>query len=188
METDLTLSRILAHLGLSLVPWLIVMLAGGGIGYLLAILFRRWFQGHPRAFDLMVFLPWRSIAVLIALVAINTPFTIWNFGLDPLSTSVTIGVALSVLFVPWITSIFLYSEYPISTRRKVLSLVRTFTILSIVLPVFLQAGVGYFIYQVSFNLDTPNMILGYEVVGAMMLGVDLIVGLVQYVLGRSRPA
>jgi len=126
--------------------------------------------------------------MLIALVAINAPFTVWNFGLGPLSTSITIGVALSVLFVPWITSIFLYSEYPVSTRRKVLSLVRTFAILSVVLPVFLQAGVGYFIYQVSFNLDPPNMILGYEVVGAMMLGVDLVIGLVQYMLDRSQPA
>jgi hypothetical protein len=183
VETDLTGSRILVHLGISLVPWLIVMLAGGGLGYLVATLLRRWFQGHPRALDRMVLLPWRSIAILIALVMVNTPLMMWYFGLGTLSASIATGVALSVLFVPWMTSAFLHLWYPASPFRKIGSIVRTSAILAIVLPVFLQMGVGYFIYQTS---GTPEMTLGYEVVGAMMVGVDLISGILLLFIKKGK--
>ena len=46
METDLSLSMILQHLEVSLIPWLIVMVVGGGLGYFFAILLRKWFQDH----------------------------------------------------------------------------------------------------------------------------------------------
>ena len=36
METDLSLSMILQHLEVSLIPWLIVMVVGGGLGYFFA--------------------------------------------------------------------------------------------------------------------------------------------------------
>lgn len=184
METNLTVALILAHLGASFVPWIIVMLAGGGLGYLLATLLRRWFQGHPRALDLMVLLPWRSIAMWIALVMIDTPWMIWVFGLGTRSTIIAIGMALAALFVPWMTSAFLHGWYPASPLRQIGSVVRTSAILAIVLPVFLQAGMGYFIDRVSFDLDTSKMILGYEVLGMMMVGVDLIGGILLLIKGR----
>lgn len=183
METDLTVSHILVHLGISLVPWGIVTLAGGGLGYLAAILLRRWFQGHPHALEASVLLPWRSIAILIALVMVNTPLMIWYFGLGTLSASIATGVALGVLFVPWITSAFLHSWYPTSPPRKIGAIVRTSAILAIVLPVFLQMGVGYFIYQTS---GTPEMIVGYEVVAVMMVGVDLIGGILLLFIKKGK--
>jgi len=186
MDANLTLSLIWEHLGVSLIPWLIIMLVGGGLGYLFATLFRHWFRGHPRSFHLIVLLPWRSISILIALVVVNTPLMVWNFGLGTLSASLAIGVALSVLFIPWITSTLLYSWLPINMLGKVFSIVRTSIILSLVLPVFLQTGVGYFIYQVSFAQDLSKMTLGYEVVGAMLLGADLLIGVIQYTLAHSR--
>jgi hypothetical protein len=187
VETDLTVSLILVHLGISLVPWIIVMLAGGGLAYLLATLLRRWFQGHPRALELMVLLPWRSIASLIALVMINTSLMMWYFGFGTLSASVSTGVALSVLFVPWITSAFLHSWYPTSLFRKIGSIVRTFAILAIVLPVFLQMGMGHFIYQASYDPDMDSkIILGYEVVGALMVGVDLIGGILLLFIKKGK--
>ena len=189
METNLTFPLILEHLGVSLIPWLIVMPAGGGFGYLLAVLFLRWFKGRQRAFDLMALLPWRSIAIFIALVVINTPFMVWKFGIGLLAPSLSIGVALFVLFVPFIAHTLLNSWHPISAREKVVSIVRTFAILSLALSVFLQTtGMGYLIYRVSSELDFPKLILGYEVIGVMLLGADLIIGLIQYALTHSRTA
>jgi hypothetical protein len=187
METNLTFPLLLAYLGISLIPWLIVMLAGGGFGYLLAVLFLRWFKGHQRAFDLMVLLPWRSIAIFIALVVINTPLMVWKFGIGLLSPSLSTGVALFVLFVPFIAHMLLNSWHPISAHGKVVSIVRTFAILSLALSVFLQTtGMGYFIYRASSELDFSKLILGYEVVGVMLLGADLLIGLIQNALTHSR--
>jgi hypothetical protein len=184
VETNLTISHILTHLGSSFVPWLVVMTAGGGLGYLFAALLHRWFQGHPRALEFSVLLPWRSIAILIALVMVNTPLMMWYFGLGTGSTIIAIGTALSALFIPWMTSAFLHLWYPdASPFRKIGSIVRTFAILAIVFPVFLQIGVGYFIYQIS---GTPEMILGYGVVGALMVGVDLIGGILLLLIKKGK--
>jgi hypothetical protein len=185
METNLTFPLLLAYLGISLIPWLIVMLAGGGLGYLLAVLSQRWFKGHQRAFDLMALLPWRSITIFIALVVINTPLMVWKFGIGLLAPSLSIGVALFVLFVPFIAHTLLNLWHPISAHGKVVSIVRTFAILSLALSAFLQTtGMGYFIYRVSSELDFPKLILGYEVVGVILLGTDLIIGLIQYALNH----
>jgi len=185
METDLTLSMILQHLEVSLIPWLIVMVVGGGLGYFFAILFRKWFQDHQRVLNLLVLLPWRSVAIWIALVVIYSPLMVWQFGLGTIAGSVAVGVALSSLMIPWITTTLVRSWVPLSTIGKILSIVRLSAILSIALPVFLNIGMGYFISQGSFDLEIQKMTLGYEVVGAMLLGTDIVLGIIQFALSDT---
>ena len=185
METDLSLSMILQHLEVSLIPWLIVMVVGGGLGYFFAILFRKWFQDHKRVLNLLVLLPWRSVAIWIALVVIYSPLMVWQFGLGTIAGSVAVGVALSSLMIPWITTTLVRSWVPLSTIGKILSIVRLSAILSIALPVFLNIGMGYFISRVSFDLEIQKMTLGYEVVGAMLLGTDIVLGIIQFALSDT---
>ena len=185
METDLTLSMILQHLEVSLIPWLIVMVVGGGLGYFFAILFRKWFQDHQRVLNLLVLLPWRSVAIWIALVVIYSPLMVWQFGLGTIAGSVAVGVALSSLMIPWITTTLVRSWVPLSTIGKILSIVRLSAILSIALPVFLNIGMGYFISRGSFDLEIQKMTLGYEVVGAMLLGTDIVLGIIQFALSDT---
>ena len=185
METDLTLSMILQHLEVSLIPWLIVMVVAGGLGYVFAILLRKWFQGHQRVLNLLVLLPWRSVAIWIALVVIYSPLMVWQFGLGTIAGSVAVGVALSSLIIPWITTTLVRSWVPLSTIGKILSIVRLSAILSIALPVFLNIGMGYFISRGSFDLEIQKMTLGYEVVGAMLLGTDIVLGIIQFALSDT---
>lgn len=185
METDLSLSMILQHLEVSLIPWLIVMVVGGGLGYFFAILFRKWFQDHQRVLNLLVLLPWRSVAIWIALVVIYSPLMVWQFGLGTIAGSVAVGVALSSLMIPWITTTLVRSWVPLSTIGKILSIVRLSAILSIALPVFLNIGMGYFISRGSFDLEIQKMTLGYEVVGAMLLGTDIVLGIIQFALSDT---
>ena len=185
METDLTLSMILQHLEVSLIPWLIVMVVAGGLGYVFAILLRKWFQGHQRVLNLLVLLPWRSVAIWIALVVIYSPLMVWQFGLGTIAGSVAVGVALSSLMIPWITTTLVRSWVPLSTIGKILSIVRLSAILSIALPVFLNIGMGYFISRGSFDLEIQKMTLGYEVVGAMLLGTDIVLGIIQFALSDT---
>lgn len=183
METNLTGLNILEYVGVSLIPWVIALIIGGGLGYLFAILFRGWFKRHPRVINLIMLLPWRSITIFICLVIAHSPFLVWNFGIGSLTAGIGIGMALFVLFVPWVTHTYLNSWYPANMRVKFISLVRTFTILSLAIPVLFQtAGMGYLINKAISVLDVPSVRLGYSVVGVMMLGADLIFGLIQFAL------
>ena len=187
MGLELTLPLFLSTLLVSLIPWLIVILVSGGLGYPFAILLRRWFQSHPWGLNYLVLLPWRSVAAWIALVVIQTPLIIWQFGLGQISTGIAVGIALSVLILPWMTSTIIRSWYPLSLLPKVLSIFRMSAILSIVLSVLLYAGVGYFLYHASWNSDFHKMITAYQVVGALLLGLDLLFGLIQFGLSYPRP-
>lgn len=186
MEPSLTLQLILQHLSVSLIPWLIIMVIGGGLGYGFSFLIHRWLYDHKWLLNILVFLPWRSVIIWIALVAIHSPLMIWQFGLGPISASVAIGIALCVFIIPSITVILLQSLYPPSSLGKIMSIARTSAILSIALVVLLDTGMGYYILRVSSSLGFQKIILAYLVVGAMMLGIDLVLGFIQIAVLSSQ--
>ena len=187
MDANLTLSLIWEHLGVSLIPWLIFMLVGGGLGYLFATLFRHWFQGHPRSFHLIVLLPWRSIVILTTLVVVNTPLMIWNFGLGTLSASLAIGVALRVLIHSLdyeYTPLFMAShQYAWKGIFGCSNIHYSFSGLSCLSANW--SGI-FHLPGILCARSLSKMTLGYEMVGAMLLGTDLLIGVIQYTLAHSR--
>ena len=180
MGPDLTLQMILQHLSVALIPWLIMMPFAGGLGYALAGLIRRQVSAHRWILKTLAFLPWRAVAIWIALVDINSFLLIWWLGLGTLSASVTVAIALGLLITPLVTLTLLQAWYPPSLIERIMSVARTSAVLSIALVVILlTSGMGYYINQVSAALDIQKMIIAYGVVAAMLLGVDLIFGLIQ---------
>ena len=180
MEPDLTLQLILQHLSVALIPWLIMMPFAGWLGYALAGLIHRQVSAHTRVLKTLVFLPWRAVMIWIALVDINSSLLIWWFGLGTLSASVAIAIALGLLITPLVTLTLLQAWYPPSLIERIMSVARTSAVLSIALVVILlTSGMGYYINQVSAALDIQKMIIAYGAVAAMLLGVDLIFGLIQ---------
>lgn len=181
MDLELNLSLNLYHLLVSLIPWGIATVVGGGLGYVLAVLLRRWFQNHPHGINYLVLLPWRSIVIWVAHVLIYSPsFLIWQFGLGPFSTGLTVGIVLSLLIIPTSVRVFMRSIFPPNLKEDAISIVRLAAILSIVLTVFLNDGVGYYLNRASSTNDFQKMGLGYEIVGVMLLGIDLLFGLIQF--------
>lgn len=188
MEPELTLQLILQHLIVSLVPWSVAMLVAGGLGYAFASSIRRWGSSHTARIRFLEFLPWRSVSVWIALINIYSPLSVWQLGIGVISAGVAIGVTLSLFIIVWTTFTLLQTWYPNTILEKILSIARLSAITSIALAVFLSAGMGYYISQVTSANDVQKMFLGYAVVGAMMLGVDILFGLVEHViLVRANP-
>ena len=189
-ELTLTLPMVLQHLQVALIPWFIVILMGGGLNYQLSGPLRSWVNHHPRATRFLTLIPWRSATIWAALVVIQSPWFTFSFGLGTFSASISLGIALGLLILPWLVSASLHSSNQASTyekgfsnpkaiqRESLLNMVRLSAILSIVLVVFLQAGMGYFIWRSSAANDFAKMIQGYEVVGLMMLVVDFIFGVI----------
>jgi hypothetical protein len=183
MGPDLTLQLILQHFSVALIPWLIMMPAGAGLGYALAGLIRRQISAHTWILKTLVFLPWRAVAIWIALVDINSFLLIWWLGLGILSASVTVAIALGLLITPLVTLTLLQAWYPPSLSERIMSVARTSAVFSIALVVILlTSGMGYYINQVSAALDIQKMIIAYGVVAAMLLGVDILFGMIQAAL------
>jgi len=68
-----------------------------------------------------------------------------------------------------------------------MSVARTSAVLSIALVVILSTtGMGYYIHEVSDALDIQRMSIAYGVVAAMLLGVDLVFGLIQLALWSAQ--
>ncbi len=180
MEPNLSVPLVLQHLYISLIPWLVVMILGGGFGYGFASLLRKWLEGRQSWLNSLSLLPWRSLVTWTAIVVIDSPLMVWKFGLGTPSGSITVGIALGMFIVPWVTYTLLRSWFPLNTPGKLLVIARVAAILSIALQVFLNTGMGYFIAQASYALDLPKMSLGYTVVGVMLFGVDLLFGMIQF--------
>ena len=118
------------------------MLVGGGLGYLFATLFRHWFQGHPRSFHLIVL---ASVEIYcdtnLTSCGGQYPPNDLEFWSSTLSASLAIGVALSVLFIPWITSTLLLLMASHQYAWKGIFGCSNIHYSFLVFPVFLQTGV-----------------------------------------------
>jgi hypothetical protein len=187
MPTELTWSIIVQHLGLSLIPFIIVILAGTGISYLLARLFNSCLVKVPGLKKFMVFVPWRAVAIFMAFAILSSSFLTRNFFLPSLVPGNSNGAILCVLFIPWITDVFLRSWHPRNLREKVFSTIRTISVLSFILPMFLQsAGMGYFIYMAAYWFETTKVNFGYWVLLLMTVVIDLIIGIIQFIFTHKK--
>ncbi len=176
---------VLYHLASTFIPWLIMMILGGTLGYLLAFFLRKWIHRSLRLLLSLTFFPWRSIASSSALVAISSPLVIITFGLGSLSTLITVGVTLLVFIVPITAQVFLFTSYPLSQSQRLFSFARTLAVLATALPVLFHMGIGN---PIDWALSSNNEQQAYEYYGitcGMMLLLDILLGTIIFILNKS---
>ncbi len=88
------------HLLISILPWLIGTVVGGGLGYACAIVARSVVSTHPGLRRAVMLLPWRTIAVTLTLVALLSPLTVEHFGLGLEAGQVSVGFFVFVFALP----------------------------------------------------------------------------------------
>jgi hypothetical protein len=187
MPVNLTWLTLLQHMANSLLPWLVVLVVGGGIGFLIARGIHRWAECHPAGRLGLLLIPWRSAAILFAFLVLNSALWSWNFFIPSHFMINNNGLTLMVLFVPWLIHTFLNFHFPKGAWIQVLAVIRTFSIISLVIPVFLQTeGLGHFIFMAAYWFDLTKMKTGYAVLFGMMLSLDLIIGAIQFTLARKK--
>jgi len=184
MEPTLNFTNILYHLVISLLPWIIAMIAGGGLGYIIALLIKRLTDNHPGSQPLLILFPWRAILAWVALVAISSPILVFQFGLGLNYQIATNSIVLSMMFIPWAAHYFLHVQIPSTRSESVLSIARTMAVLSIVITSILDFGLGFYLRDVSSLGDVQQMNIVFGIEGAILLGIDILLGFFQLLVTR----
>ena len=176
-----------SHVIVSIVPWIIAVLAGGALGYILAITFRSWIRRSPGIFFYSAIFPWRSIAALISLIAITYPWIQMRYGLGDASGIFSMGIILIAWSVPCTMQAIFQHWFETTLRVRMVSTYRMLAIVSIAITAITLHGTGYMIIYAGLqNLNDAITFQGYALTGGILLIVDLILGFIQFWLSRLK--
>lgn len=184
----MTLSLIIRHLLISLLPCVLGLAVGGSLAYGCALVGRRMLSANPRLGKWAMLIPWRTI--MLALLFITTPlFFVRFFGIGDLAEAVSTGSTI-LLFVFPFTAVLLFEYwYPVPLRERFWGLARTFATASLILGIREAVGfngggggIGFLMYVEQSRLHFQAAIEIWLAVVGLVLAVDLLFGLVQLVL------
>ena len=90
------ISRVVEHFLMSLIPWVVGMIVGGGLGVICALLVHFLFSTLPGLRWPSALFPWRTV-VMGLLVVVWTPFIVARLGLGPTAGGVMVGLSVLLL-------------------------------------------------------------------------------------------
>ena len=90
------ISRVVEHFLMSLIPWVVGMIVGGGLGVICALLVHFLFSTLPGLRWPSALFPWRTV-VMGFLVVVWTPFIVARLGLGPTAGGVMVGLSVLLL-------------------------------------------------------------------------------------------
>lgn len=164
------LGVIRVHLLLSVLPCLVAIAVGGGLGYLGATAVTKLYLGVPalRRWDMLI--PWRAVTVILALFVLHSHFFVryFGFGLGP--SQLNVGLCIFVIAFPWTVHILLEHRIHPLLGVRLLNAARTLTCISVGLVVLANlGGLGIFIenYRRAFQFDLVYR--GYAIVAVLDL-------------------
>ena len=187
------------HLLLSIVPWIAGGLIGGSLGYLLALAIRP-LQSRSGLYRVLRLLPWRTIAFILAAIAVYAPYPFLLLGpvLGPIlphsgffiHALASISFAVLALALPFTTSIIAGYWFPPSLWDRLVAGARTLGVASVMLAITAShwgvRSAGWLITTVEpFDYPrAPMFWLGCGIVVSVALLIDLMMGLIQMVIAR----
>jgi len=177
------------HLLISIVPWLIGIVTGGGLGYGIGLAARRSFCTHPGLRRAAILLPWRTVAVTLGLAALMSPFTVERLGLGVAAGQVNVGLVVFVFALPSTVSTLLEYWSPSALVVRLINKARTLAVVSVAVAVMAHlsgsGGAGALIWQGLRDLDDAQLFRGFSVVGVLALIVDVLLGTLQLIFPHT---
>lgn len=177
------------HLLISILPWLIGTVVGGGLGYACALVARSVVSTHPGLRRAAMLLPWRTIAVTLTLVALLSPLTVEHFGLGLEAGQVSVGFFVFVFALPLTVGTFLDHWSPSPLVIRLIAKARMLALVSVAVAVMTylmgSGGAGTLIWQGMQNLDNAQLLKGFSIVAVLALVVDVLLGTLQLVFSRT---
>lgn len=178
------------HLALSLLPWVVAVLIGGGLGYAVALLARHLLPGNnPGLRGAAVLLPWRTVIATVALAALVYP-PVQLVGLGQTAGQISVGLFLLALAVPLTADLFLQTWYPSPLAARLLARSRTLAVVAVAAAVMTYnagaGGAGALIWQGFNRLNDQAVVAGFTIVALLALVADVTLGLIQLLLSPSR--
>jgi hypothetical protein len=179
---------VLDHLISSLSGWLLGMLVGVGIGYLISLIARRFSNVSSFVPIVNLLLPWRAaIAVLVLIVLFTPAIAGATFGPFMRQTEIlVVGLTIALFVAPITAGILTVKDRPL--LLSLVSMVRTFAVASVVITLVDRSAVwaggnSGLSYQFFNELDSASNVL--LIVFVMCLAIDLVLGIVAVAAKRA---
>ncbi len=180
----------LEHLWLTVVPWLIGIVFGGGLGYLVARVLRPFWQTQARLRAMLIIAPWRTLGALTILLTVRSPLLLRYFGLGQATALVWLTILSSLTAFGAALSLFLTSTKSPTTTSQAIASARTIAVgLSIAAIIASDAGAGgagELITNSMLTLDQNLFITGVFTIVAVSAILDILLGIGQVLIGINR--
>lgn len=189
-KVDIPAAAVVEYLLLSWIPWLIGVVAGGGLGALCALGIRAILSARPALHRPLVLLPWRTL-VMGLLMAVWSPFIVSLLGIGPMITGgVMVGGSVCILAMAFMATMLVEHWHLSPLGARLIGGARTLGMASGLIGAGVGllggGGLGHIILEAA-RLEQYGIIWKrFLVVLVLALALDLAVGLAQYAV--SDPA
>jgi hypothetical protein len=175
------------HLLISLVPWLVGGIAAAGLGTACALAARGLFFAHPGLRSASMVLPWRTVAVTVPVLFPLIPVVL---GLGTLAGATMVALFVFLFAVPFTASTLLEHWVPSPLVVRLIGGFRTLATASVAVGAWTSmvagsGGAGVLIFREGWQLlDYSQVLRGLWVVALLALLADMLLGVLQCLLGR----
>jgi hypothetical protein len=188
-ELNISIAAVITQALITWIPWIIGIVAGGGLGALCGLGIRALLSASPVLRRPLVLLPWRTF-VMGLLMVVWSPFVVTILGIGPTAGGIVVGASVCLLATAFTATMLVEHWHPSPLGARFISVARTLAIVSglIALGAGLLGGggLGYPILEAARLSWYVLMWKGLLVVLALALAIDLAVGLAQMIaLQRS---
>jgi ABC-type nitrate/sulfonate/bicarbonate transport system permease component len=174
------------HLLITLVAWVGGMTLGGGVGYFISGLLYPQMTTKPNLRRMIVLVPWRTV-VFTLLPLVWSPLPVVLLGLGNPTGMVIAGLTISLVACPALMKIRLNHWFPPSFRERLISEARTLFLLALLAAIGVGfvggGGAGFYLMRQMDSLEYGNAFRGFLWLVGIALIVDLIFGVVEYLIG-----
>ena len=174
------------HLLVSLVPWLIGVAVGGGLGYVCALAAHSLFSALPGLRRASMLLPWRTVAVTLPLLS---PLVVVLVAMGALAGAIIVGLFVFLFALPFTVVALLEQWYPSPLVVRLIARARTLATASVAVaaigpPWVGSGGAGWLIYEGMRFRDNSQMLRGFSIVVLLALMIDVLLGALQLAFSR----
>jgi ABC-type proline/glycine betaine transport system permease subunit len=175
------------HLLISLVPWLVGVVVGGGLGYTCALGARGLFSVLPGLRGPSTLLPWRTVALTLLLLF---PFIPVHIGLGTVAGAIMVALFVFAFDLPLTAITALEHWYPSLPVIRLIGGIRTLAVASVTVATLApliagSGGGGAIIVQGWRSPNYLQVFRGFVVVVLLSLVTDLVLGTLQFLLSRT---
>ncbi len=178
-------SLVMEHIVMSLIPCLIGVVVGGGLGALFAYSSHRLFVRRPRLLKPAALLPWRT-AIAGLLLLIWSPLTVERFGSGPLAGAMIVGLVISLLALDGALITLFESWHPSPIPAVLVAGVRAFLIIAIVVATGIGylggGGIGGLIMSQAANVRPEAARDAWKMLIVVIFLLDMLFGSLQFVV------
>ncbi len=168
------------HLLISLLPWLVGVVGGGGLGYACALVARALFSKRPALRRPLMLLPWRTVAVTLPLLSAFVPAVL---GLGMITGMAIVGLFVFSFAFPFTVATLLDRWHPSTLLSHLIAGARTLGTASVVVAAATAmvgggggAGAGAMIFYGMSIPEHGELLVGLSIVVLLALMVDVLLG------------